>query len=145
MTRRTYRITFAGQVLRNGNRLAAGHRLDWRAGGDVSKERQFHGAPANPRRHELDRPAPVPCALDEALLLQIRQVLVDSRERGQPESSTDFFQARGVAVLLDEVVQVVENLALALRQWLHGRALYAKEKRKSICLLLSNFRPVSLV
>ena len=59
------------------------------------------------------------CALDEALLLQIRQVLVDSCERGQPESSTDFFQARGVAVLLDEVVQVIQNLALAFRERKH--------------------------
>jgi hypothetical protein len=48
-------------------------------------------------------------------------------------------------MLLDEVVQIIEDLALPLGQWLHGRALYANKKRKSTGLLLSNFRRVSLV
>lgn len=48
----------------------------------------------------------------------------------------DFFKARGVAVLLNEVLQVVENFALALGEWQHVialqlRPLYAKERRRS--------------
>jgi hypothetical protein len=41
-------------------------------------------------------------------------------------------------MLVDEVVQVIEDFPLTLRQWLHGRALYAKEKRKSTNARASN-------
>jgi hypothetical protein len=34
-------------------------------------------------------------------------------------------------MLLDEIVQVIEDFSLPFGQWLHGPALYAKEKRKS--------------
>ena len=54
-----------------------------------------------------------PVAADEALLLQVRQVLVHRGERRQVEATADFLQARRVAVLLDEVVQVIQDLALA--------------------------------
>ncbi len=50
-------------------------------------------------------------------------MLVDRRERGKPEAPADFFEARRIAVLLDEVVQVVENLALAFRERLHRQLL----------------------
>ena len=47
-------------------------------------------------------------------------MLVDRGERRQIESPADFFQARRVAVLLDEFVEVVQNLALTFRERLHG-------------------------
>ena len=55
--------------------------------------------------------------------------------------SPDLLETRRVAVLLDEFLQIVENLALAFGQWLHGtvppkwwrnsEGLYAKKRRKS--------------
>src|SRR5262249_12905162 len=42
-------------------------------------------------------------------------------QRGQAEASADLLEARCVAVLTDELVQVVENLTLPFRQWEHGR------------------------
>ena len=35
----------------------------------------------------------------------------------------DLLQARGVPVLLDEIVEVVEDFPLTLRQWQHGRTI----------------------
>ena len=71
--------------------------------------------------HHLDRAAAIPGALDEALFLQIRQVLVHRGERRQAEAPADFFEARRVAVLLDELVQVVENFPLPFRERKHQR------------------------
>ena len=57
-------------------------------------------------------------------------MLVDRRERRQAESPPDLLQARRIAVLLDEIVEVVEDLALALRQWQHGARTIRKGKAK---------------
>ena len=65
-----------------------------------------------------------------ALLLQVGQVLVDRRERRQAEAPADLLEARRVAVLLDELLQVVEDLALALGQWLQAAGTIRKEKAK---------------
>jgi len=43
-------------------------------------------------------------------------VLVDSCERREIEAPADFLEARGIAVLLDELVQVIENLSLSFRE-----------------------------
>jgi hypothetical protein len=40
---------------------------------------------------------------------------MDGRQRRQPEALADFFKAWRVAVLLDEAVEIVENLALSFR------------------------------
>jgi hypothetical protein len=58
-------------------------------------------------------------------------MFVYRRKRREAEAAADFFQARRVPVLLDEVVQEVQNLALAFGEWQHAPPLYAKEKRKS--------------
>ena len=112
-------------------RLVADDRFDRGAGGDEAEHRQFHRAAAETRRDQLDRAAPVPGALDESLLLQVGQVLVHRRQRRQAEAAADFLQAGRVAVLLDEIIQVVENFPLTLGQVAACAALYAKEKRKS--------------
>jgi hypothetical protein len=44
---------------------------------------------------------------------------MDSRQRRKAESAADFLEAWSVAVLRDEFIQVVEYLALSLRQWEH--------------------------
>ena len=46
-------------------------------------------------------------------------MLVDRRERRQAEAASNFLEAGGIALLLDEVAEVVQNLALAFGQWLH--------------------------
>ena len=112
------------------DRFAAGDRLDRRAGGDVAEQRQLDRAAAEPRRHQLDRAAAVPGALDEALFLEVGEVLVHRRERREVEAPADFLQAGRVAVLLDEVVEVVEDLPLTLGQWLHGARTIRKGKAK---------------
>ena len=122
----------ADHLFRHRDRFRAGHRLDRRAGRDVAEQRQLDRPPAHPRRDELDRTAAVPRALDDALLLQVREVLVHGRQRRQVEAPADLLQARRVAVLLDEVVQVIQNLALAFGEWDHARIL-CKEKAKVNC------------
>ena len=78
---------------------------------------------------ELDRSAAVPCALDEPLLLQVGQVLVHRGQRRQTEPAADFLEARRIAVLLNELIQVIEDLALALGEREHARMI-RKQKAK---------------
>ena len=54
------------------------------------------------------------------------------RQRRQAEAPADLFQARRVAVLLDELVQVIQDFALALGEWDHARhAMQRKAKVNS--------------
>jgi hypothetical protein len=66
--------------------------------------------------------------------LEVREVLVDRRERREAEAPADFFEAGRIAVLADELGEVVENLALAFGQWQHLscslRATLRKAKAK---------------
>ena len=124
-------VALADEIFGHRDRFAADDRFDRPAGGDIAEQRQFDRAAAEARRDQLDRAAAVPGALDEALFLQVGEVLVDRGERREAEAAADFLEARRVAVLLDEIVEVVEDLPLAFGQWQHGAALYAKEKRKS--------------
>src|SRR5437762_1781991 len=113
------RIAFADEILRDSDRLARRDGFDGDAGCHVAEQRQLHRASAGPRRHHLDRPAPIPGALDEPLFLLVGQMFVHRGERREAEAPTDFLQARCVPVLLDELVEVVENLALPLGKWKH--------------------------
>src|ERR1035437_5004500 len=114
-------VALADQIFGHRDRLVRRDRLNRQARGDVAEKRKLDGAPAGARRHHLDRPAAVPGPLDEAFFLQVGQMLVHRRERRKAESPSDFFQTWRVAVLLDELVQVVEDLALALGEWKHVR------------------------
>ena len=46
-------------------------------------------------------------------------MLVHRRERREAETAPDFLEARRIAVLLDEFVQVIEDFALPLGQGKH--------------------------
>ena len=52
------------------------------------------------------------------------------RQRRQAEALPDFLEARRVAVLLDEIVQEVQNLALTFGKWQHARD-YMQTKSES--------------
>jgi len=119
----------ADEIFRHGDGLGRGDGLDRQAGGDVAEHGEFDGALADARRHHLDRPAAVPGPADEAFLLEVGEVFVDGRERRQTETSSDFLEARRVAVLLDELLQIVQNLPLALGEWLHGPTLPNKRRK----------------
>ena len=113
-------VALADQILGDRDGFAADDRLDRPAGGDVAEQRQFDGAAAEAGRDQFDRAAPVPGALDEALFLQVGEVLVDRGERREAETAADFLEARRVAVLLDEIVEVIEDFPLTLGQWQHA-------------------------
>src|SRR5262249_24137312 len=123
-------VALADQILGHREGFAADDRLDRDARGDVPEQRQLDSAPAEARRDELDGAAAVPRPLDEALFLQVGQVLVDRGERRQAEAAADFLEARRVAVLLDEIVEIVEDFPLTLGQWQHARH-YTQKKSES--------------
>ena len=75
-------------------------------------------------------------------------------EGRQVEALADLFEAGGVAVLLDEIAEVIENLALALRERQHARHTMQRKgesqaewfvatlrTRTSVCLLRLDGRP----
>ena len=110
-----------------------------------------NGAAARPRRYHFHRSAAIPGPFDEALFLQVRQVLVYGGQRREAEATADFLEARRIAVLADEFVQVVENLALTFCERKHvvlarlkpsrsaafvpqAKVIYAKGRRRSILL-----------
>ena len=68
-------------------------------------------------------------------------MLVDRGERREAETAADFLEARRIAVLLDEIVEVVENLPLTLGQWQHA-ADYTQRKSESKADTAYNFRPI---
>ncbi len=47
-------------------------------------------------------------------------MLVDGGERRQIETAADFLEARRVAVLLDELVEVIQDFALTFGERKHG-------------------------
>jgi hypothetical protein len=59
-------------------------------------------------------------AADDALALEVREVLVHRGERAEPHRLGDLLEARRVAVLVDVPGEVVEDLALAPGER-HGR------------------------
>ena len=112
-------FALADEVLGHGDGLARWRPLRWARRPRRSRAAAARSRDARARREQLDRAAAVPGAADEALLLEVGQVLVHRGQRRQAEAPADLLEARRVAVLLDEFLQVVENFALALRQWLH--------------------------
>src|SRR5260221_6802287 len=106
-------LPISDEILGNRDRFVRCHRFDRQAGGHIAEQRQLDRAASRARRHHFDRSASIPRPLDEAFLLKVRQMLVHCGERRETEAAADFFEAGRVPVLGDELVQVVENLALA--------------------------------
>src|SRR5690606_37571854 len=119
-------VAAAGQVLGHGYRLARRDRLDGGAGCDVAEQRQFQGTLAGGRGNQLDGATAVPRPSDEALLLQVGEVLVNRGERGEVEAIADFFEARRIPVALDVILEKVEDLALPFGERLHRASLRKK-------------------
>ena len=59
---------------------------------------------------------------------------MDRRERRKAETATDFLETWRVTVLLDELLQVVQDFALALGEWLHGARLPKKKRKRKFFL-----------
>lgn len=90
--------------------------FDGLAGGDAAQERQAFGAFFAAAGWEyVDGPAAVMGALEEALVLQVGDVFVHCGERTEAEAAGDLLKGWGVAVLLGEGGEEVENLFLPSR------------------------------
>ena len=113
------RVAFAHEIFRYRDRFVGRHGFNREPGRDIAEQRQFDGATARASGHHFDRPAAIPGALDESFFLQVGQMFVHRGERREAEAAADFLQTRRVPVLLDELIQVVENLALPLGEWKH--------------------------
>src|SRR5437667_6615689 len=115
-------VALADEVFGDRDRFVRGDRFDGQARGDKAQKRQLDGAAARPRRHHFHRTTAVPGSLDEAFLLKVRQVFVYRGERREPKATADLLEARRVAVLLDEFIEVIEDLALPFRERKHRRS-----------------------
>src|SRR3972149_4439475 len=103
-------------VLGHRHELVPPNRLDGLAGGDETLERDVARLGLPLQLDELDRPGPIPMPLDEALLLQIDQMLVNGRNRMEFEVGANLVQTRGVAILAYGVFDEAQDLLLSLRQ-----------------------------
>ncbi len=56
-------------------------------------------------------------------------MLMDRGQRRESETPADLFEAWRVAMLLDKIVKIIEDLPLTLGQWQHERSI-RKEKAK---------------
>jgi len=93
-------------------------------GGDTAEKRQLDRLDLHARGHQLESAAAIPVALDEPLLLQVREVLVDSGQRPQAEVLGCLLDRRRVPVALDVVVEEVHHLLLTSGD-VHGPSLPA--------------------
>src|SRR5207249_9657228 len=100
------------ELVGHGEGVVAGHRFDGLSGRDQSEERQLRGAGLALGWHHLDGAALVMGAVDVALALQIREMLVHSGERAEREARGDFLEARREPVPRDVPGDEIEDLAL---------------------------------
>ena len=74
------------ETIRHGHRFTGVHRFDGCTGRDGAKQRQFHRSLKQLGGKDLDRTTLVVRALDVALALEIREVLVHRGQRVIVES-----------------------------------------------------------
>src|SRR6185295_17597399 len=113
-------VALASQRLGDGDRLTSSDGFDGRTCGDEPEERQLQRAAGAASRNEFDGAAAIPRASNEAFFLQVAEMFVNGGERREVEAATDLFETRRVAVLLDELVQVIQDLALTFGERKHG-------------------------
>src|SRR5438309_4611305 len=85
------------EIRRHRDRTGHLDGLDRLAGGDLTEQRQLDCRRLSLLRHQLESPAVVPLAADDALLFEVGQVLVHGGGRGQVEAGTDLLESRGIA------------------------------------------------
>ncbi len=90
--------------------------FDWLASGDSAHEGQAIGAFfAAAGGKDVDRTAAVVGALEQALVLEIGDVFVHGGERAEAQTAGDLLVGGGVAVLLGEAGEEVDDLFLPSR------------------------------
>src|SRR5690606_1137737 len=98
-------------------------------GRDPSEERNLGGGRHAAGREHFDGTALVVRAPDEALPLEIGEVLMDRCQRLEAEVLGDFLEARCVPFGTDMLLEVGEDLALPLGQG-HGDVLWVSSRRE---------------
>jgi len=88
--------------------------LDWPAGSDAAQQREtirafFAGADGE----DIDGAAAVVSALEEALILQVGDVLVYGGQGAETQTTGDLLVRRRVSILLREAGEEVDDLFLA--------------------------------
>src|SRR2546426_1124310 len=104
------------QFVGDGDGVVPGHGFDRLAGGDEAEQRELGRPCLALGRHDLDRAALVVVAADVPFALEVGQVLVDRRERGEGELAGDFLETGSVPVAGDVAREGIEDFALATRE-----------------------------
>lgn len=100
----------------------------WLACGDAAEQREaVRALLGGAGRQDVDRAAAVVGALEEALILQVGDVLVYCGEGAESETAGDLFVGRRVTVLLGEAGEEVQDLFLPPRDSHAG--IVANKKR----------------
>src|SRR3989441_5729480 len=114
------------ELIRHGDRLVTGDRLDRSAGRDKTEQGKLGRAGLSLGRHDFDGPALVMSAPDVPFALEIGEVFVDRRQRLESKLAGDFLEAGGVPLLFDVLSDVIEDLALAPRDRHTGSRRYTE-------------------
>lgn len=108
-------LTVADDVA-EGDTFGGFDGFDGLAGGDASEEGEavvaFFGRAGG---EDVDGAAAVVCALEEALILEIGDVFMDGGEGAESQAGGDLLVGGGVAVLLGEAGEKVDDLFLTPR------------------------------
>ena len=106
----------AADNVAKGDRFSGFDGLDGFAGGDATKKgKAIHGLALGALGKDVDGAAAIVRALEQALCLEIGDVLMDGGEGAEAEAGGDFLVRGGVAVAGGEGGEKVENLFLPTR------------------------------
>src|SRR5882672_5647465 len=114
------------ELVGHGDRLVTRDRFDGSTGGDKAEQRQLGGARLALGRDDFNRPALVMGAPDVAFALEIGEVLVNGRQRLEAKLAGNLLETGGVALLFDVLPDVIQDLALAPRDWHCGSRRYTE-------------------
>ena len=127
----------AADDVAEGDGLGSFDGLDGLAGGDAAEQREaVHDLAGRALGDDVDGAAAIVGALQQALGLEIGDVLMDGGERAEAEARGDLLIGGGVAVAGGEAGEKVENLFLPTRD---SHALILANKRR-IAAKVSGYR-----